>query len=152
MQTPALQLKRWPIVPMCSTRCCKAARGVLIAIALLGSLAACGTDVPPSSPGVKLVQNATASGLPTIAEFGAATCTSCREMKVVLDSVAQRTQGRAHVLVIDISKDWNAAQTFRIQLMPTQVFFDAAGREIGRHMGKLSEAEVIAILGLGTAP
>lgn len=73
-------------------------------------------------------------------------------MKVVLDSVAQRTQGRAHVLVIDISKDWNAAQTFRIQLMPTQVFFDAAGREIGRHMGKLSEAEVIAILGLGTAP
>jgi thioredoxin 1 len=83
-----------------------------------------------------------------IAEFGAATCASCREMKIVLDGVAQRTQSRAHVLVIDIRKDWEAAQTFRIQMMPTQVFFDARGREVGRHMGKLSEAEVIARLGL----
>lgn len=122
---------------------------LLIAIALLGSLAACGADAPLSpSPGVKLVQNATASGLPTIAEFGAETCASCREMKVVLDSVARRTQGRAHVLMIDISKDWDAAQMFRIQLMPTQVFFGPDGREIGRHMGKLSEAEVITRLGI----
>ncbi len=128
-------------------------RRLLIAIALLGSLAACGADAPlPPSPGVKLVQNATASGLPTIAEFGAATCASCREMKIVLDGVAQSTQGRAHVLVIDISKDWDAAQMFRIQLMPTQVFFDAGGREIGRHMGKLSEAEVVARLGISATP
>ena len=127
------------------------------AIALLvglTALSACGTDAPvaPSlSPGVKLVQNATASGLPTIAEFGAATCASCREMKVVLDRVALRTQGRAHVLVIDIRKDKEAAQAFRIQLMPTQVFFGPDGHEIGRHMGKLTEAEVIANLGMGTA-
>ena len=124
-------------------------RHLLIAIALLGNLTACGADTPPpSSPGVKLVQNATASGLPTIAEFGAATCASCREMKIVLDGVAQRTQGHAHVLVIDIRNDWEAAQAFRIQMMPTQIFFDAHGLEIGRHMGKLSEAEVIARLGL----
>ena len=124
-------------------------RRLLIAAALLGSLAACGADAPlPPSPGIKLVQNATSSGLPTIAEFGAATCASCREMKVVLDGVARRTQGRAHVLVIDITKDWDAAQMFRIQLMPTQVFFDTNGREVGRHMGKLSEAEVIARLGI----
>jgi len=124
-------------------------RRLFIVIALLGSLTACGADAPlPPSPGIKLVQNATASGLPTIAEFGAATCTSCREMKIVLDGVAGRTQGRAHVLVIDISKDYPAAEAFRIQLMPTQVFFDAGGREVGRHMGKLSEAEVIARLGI----
>lgn len=124
-------------------------RHLLITIALLGSLAACGADAPlPPSPGVKLVQNATASGVPTIAEFGAETCASCREMKVVLDSVARRTQGRAHVLIIDISKDWDAAQMFRIQLMPTQIYFGPDGREIGRHMGKLSEAEVITRLGI----
>jgi len=128
-------------------------RRLFIVIALLGSLAACGADVPlPPSPGIKLVQNATSSGLPTIAEFGAATCASCREMKIVLDGVAQRTQGRAHVLVIDITKDWDAAQMFRIQLMPTQVFFDTQGREIGRHMGKLSATEVIARLGLPSTP
>lgn len=124
-------------------------RRLLIAVALLGSLAACGADAPlPSSPGVKLVQNATASGLPTIAEFGAETCASCREMKVVLDSVARHTQGRAHVLIIDISKDSDAAQMFRIQLMPTQIFFGPDGREIGRHMGKLPETEVMSRLDL----
>jgi thioredoxin 1 len=124
-------------------------RHLFVAIVLASSLTACGADTPiPPSPGVTLLANATASGLPTIADFGATTCASCREMKVVLDSVARRTAGKAHVLVIDISKDHEAAQAFRIQLMPTQIFFDAKGKEIGRHMGKLSETEVIARLGV----
>jgi thioredoxin 1 len=126
---------------------------LLLGCALLGSIAACEADTPASaSPGVKLVQNATASGLPTVAEFGAATCTSCKEMKIVLDRVASRTQGKARVLIIDISKDWEAANAYRIQLMPTQVFFDASGREIGRHIGKLTETEVIGGLGFGNTP
>lgn len=127
---------------------------VLLATFLVFPLSSCGDSGPAvaASAGVKLVQNATSSGLPTVVEFGAASCASCREMKIVLDRVALRTQGRAHVLVIDISKDWEAARTFRIQLMPTQVFFSADGREIGRHMGKLPESEVIAKLGLTTTP
>jgi thioredoxin 1 len=127
---------------------------VLLAALLALPLASCGDSGPDvsASAGVKLVQNATTSGLPTVVEFGAASCASCREMKIVFDSVALRTQGRAHVLNIDISKDMEAARTFRIQLMPTQVFFGPDGREIGRHMGKLPEAEVIAKLGLATSP
>ena len=122
---------------------------LVFAAALIFSLAACGADTPiPPSPGVKLVANATASGLPTIAEFGATTCASCREMKIVLEGVARKTTGKAHVLVVDVSKDYEAAQAFRIRLIPTQVFFDAQGKEVGRHMGKLSEADVIDRLGI----
>lgn len=122
----------------------------LLAIMLLGSFAACEADTSAAaSLGVMLVQNATASGLPTVAEFGAATCSSCKDMKIVLDRVAQRAQGKAHVLIIDISKDWEARNAYGIQYMPTQVFFDASGREIGRHIGKLTEAEVMTALGLG---
>lgn len=126
----------------------------LLAGLLVFTLSSCGDSGPAvaASAGVKLVQNATTSGLPTVVEFGAASCASCREMKIVLDRVALRTQGRAHVLVIDISKDWEVAKTFRIQLMPTQVFFGADGREVGRHMGKLPESEVIARLGLAGNP
>ena len=102
---------------------------LLLAIALLGSLAACGNGIPASqSPGVKLVQNAAASGLPTIVEFGAVGCSSCREMKIVLDSVGKRTQGSANVLNIDVYKDVTAAETFQIQLIPTLVFFDVHGK------------------------
>jgi len=93
-----------------------------VAIFLASSLTVCGADPPvPPSPGVALVANATASGLPTIAEFGAANCASCREMKIVLDGVARKTAGKANVLVIDIGKDYEAAQAFCIQLMPTQI-------------------------------
>jgi thioredoxin 1 len=121
---------------------------LLSTVTFLLFLVACskeGVRVPPS-PGVRLVQNATSSGLPTVAEFGAETCASCRQMRGVLDKVAHQTQGRAHVLLIDITKDWPAGEFFRIQLMPTQVFFGPDGREVWRHMGKLSEAEVMARL------
>ena len=128
-------------------------RAIAAPVAFLVLLSACGPGaaVPPS-PGVKLVQNATTSGLPTVAEFGAATCASCRDMKTVLDSVARRTGGRAHVLIIDIRKDYEAAQAFRIQMMPTQVFFGPDGREIWRHIGKLTEDEVISRLGISATP
>lgn len=138
------------------------APAIFLAVALLGSLVACGNDISTAtlpdvkltstSPVVKLVQNAVASGLPTIVEFGAVGCASCREMKIVLDSVAQHTQGRANVLNIDISKDFEAQDIYQIRLIPTQVFFDAQGRETGRHMGILTEAEVIARLGLDDTP
>jgi thioredoxin 1 len=125
--------------------------GLFVAAILSLGLVGCGQDAPiPPSPGVALVANATVSGLPTIAEFGAKTCASCREMEVILDSVARKTVGKAHVLVIDISKDYEAAKTFQIRLMPTQVFFDAQGREVSRHMGKLPEAQVLEKLGLGS--
>ena len=32
--------------------------------------------------------------------------------------------------------------------MPTQVYFDATGREIGRTMGKVSAGEILARLGV----
>jgi thioredoxin 1 len=69
-------------------------------------------------------------------------------MKTVLDRVSRQTEGRAHVLNIDISKEWETAQTFRIQMLPTQVFFGPDGRETWRQTGKLPETTVIARLGL----
>lgn len=123
----------------------------LWAAALL-ALSAC--EAQPSdagSPGIALVRQAVASGKPTIVEFGAKTCASCREMKVILDRVALSEQGKANVLIVDISEDWLAAQEYGIRMMPTQVLFGVSGREIGRHIGKLTEAEVLDGLAAGQA-
>jgi len=123
----------------------------IFAVVLLTSLTACGDKAPspPQSPGVQQVQAAVATGLPTIAEFGASMCASCIEMKQVLANVADRTKARANVLIVDISKDWAVAQKYGIQVMPTQVFFAADGHELKRHIGKMTEAEVVDGLGLG---
>jgi len=123
-------------------------RSILTCVLLPCLLAACADKPAVMPPAVALVENARQSGKPVVVEFGAATCASCRVMKGVMDKVAQRTQGRAHVLVLDIIKQEGLIAQYRIQLMPTQVFFDASGREIQRHMGVLSEAQVLAGLGL----
>lgn len=79
-------------------------------------------------------------------EFGANACLSCREMKVVLARLRQAHGDRYAVVEIDLLKQQELGQRHRVQLMPTQVFFDAQGRETGRHMGKLELVEVIARL------
>lgn len=83
-------------------------------------------------------------------EFGASSCTTCRNMKSILEATALQLQGRAHVVVIDLNKDYSAASPFNIRMMPTQVFFAADGREIGRHLGGMAQAEIVQRLGFGT--
>jgi thioredoxin 1 len=92
------------------------------------------------------------TGKPTVVEFGANACLSCREMKVVLARLRQAYGDRVAVVEIDLLKQQEIAQRHYIQLMPTQVFFDAQGRETGRHMGKLGLEEVIVRLEQSASP
>ena len=94
-----------------------------------------------------------APGKPTIIEFGANSCVSCREMKPVLHALAQDT--RIAVADVDIIKERDYIGRYQIRLMPTQVFYDTKGQEIGRHMGKISGDEIMQRLGvpaLGATP
>jgi len=124
------------------------------AFLLLASVAAfilmngCQADTAVS-PGVQLIENARKSGQPTVVEFGATSCTTCRNMKPILEATALQLQGRAHVVVIDLNKDYAAASQFNIRMMPTQVFFAADGKETGRHLGGMAQAEIVQRLGFG---
>jgi thioredoxin 1 len=96
------------------------------------------------------VQRALRAGKPTVAEFGANACAQCREMKPVLEALRREHGERIAVVNVDliVQKEANYIQRYRIQLMPTQIFFDAQGREIGRNLGKLSGEEILARLQL----
>jgi thioredoxin 1 len=87
-----------------------------------------------------------AAGKPTIIEFGANSCVSCREMKPILHVLAQDT--RIAVADVDIIKERDYISRYQIRLMPTQVFYDSKGQEIGRHMGKISGEEIMQRLGV----
>lgn len=95
------------------------------------------------------VVQALAAGKPTVVEFGANNCVSCREMKPVLHALAQ--DPRITVTDVDILKERAYISRYQIQLMPTQVFYDVQGRETGRHMGKISGDDILARLGLSSA-
>ena len=97
------------------------------------------------------VQKALRLGKPAVVEFGANACTSCREMKPVLESLEREHGERISVLNVDIIKTRGYISRYKIQLMPTQVFFDAQGSEIGRNMGKITAGEILAQLGVASS-
>lgn len=95
---------------------------------------------------------ALAAGKPAVIEFGANACVSCREMKPVLAALAQSHGDRITVADVDILKERGYISRYQIRLMPTQVFFDAQGREIGRHMGKIGGDDILERLGVPLTP
>ena len=121
---------------------------VVASAVAIAFLAGCNGE-KAASLGVQLVENARQSGLPTVVEFGATSCTTCRNMKPILEATGLQLQGRAHVVVIDLNKDYAAASQFNIRMMPTQVFFAADGRETGRHLGGMTQTEIVQRLGFG---
>jgi len=105
-------------------------------------------------PGVDdAVQHALRRGKPTVAEFGSTICVGCREMKAVL--AALRAEHGSDLTIVDIDlirqKSEGYMQRYRIQVMPTQIFYDAQGRELSRHMGAITAPEILARLGVGAS-
>lgn len=88
------------------------------------------------------VRAALASGQPALIEFGAETCSQCKRMKVVLDAMARRYQGRAQVVQVNVNRDREVTRRFKIMVIPTLVFFDAKGKEAGRSYGYMDEVAV----------
>ncbi|HQR20433.1 MAG TPA: thioredoxin family protein [Burkholderiaceae bacterium] len=91
-------------------------------------------------------------GRPTVIEFGASACASCRDMKVVLEALRKTHGTQVGIAEIDLIRQREATPRYRIQVMPTQIFFDAQGREVGRHVGVIDGAGILARLGVPAPP
>lgn len=135
---------------------------VMIAIALLFGALAYGLRAPGTAAGATAtmakqsegaapdaVQRALSAGKPTVVEFGANSCVSCREMKPILQALAQ--DPRIAVADVDIIKERDYISRYQIRLMPTQVFYDAKGQETSRHLGKINADEILERLGVAGA-
>lgn len=92
------------------------------------------------------IRKALASGKPTVIDLGARTCIPCKKMAPILESLASEYKGKASVLFIDVNENQAAAARFRIQMIPTQIFFNVQGKEIKRHIGAMDKPEIISDL------
>jgi thioredoxin 1 len=86
------------------------------------------------------------SGNPVVADFGRGTCVPCKMMEPILKKLQKEYEGKAEILIIDVGEYAALSGKYRIQLIPTQIFFDAGGKEISRHQGFMSEEDIIAQL------
>lgn len=95
-----------------------------------------------AEPGNSLVPPAQANALPRLVDVGAGTCIPCKMMMPVLAELKTRYAGRLSVEYCDIRDDPNAVQKYRIMVIPTQVLYDASGKELFRHEGFWPQAEI----------
>lgn len=89
------------------------------------------------------VKAALASGRPTLADFGARSCIPCKKMAPILEELNRDLNGKANVLFNDVWKDDSLAKAYRVQMIPTQIFFNAKGKEVKRHMGFMDRDAII---------
>lgn len=82
------------------------------------------------------------SGRPTMADFGRTWCKACKAMVPILKQAAKDYQGKAHIVFVDLGKYSKEGREYRVKAMPTQVFFDARGKEVGRHVGFMSGEQI----------
>jgi thioredoxin 1 len=82
--------------------------------------------------------------LPRLVDLGKGTCIPCKQMAPILDELKQTYRDKATVEIIDLRDDPAAAREYGIRLIPTQIFFDAEGREVWRHEGFLSRDAIVA--------
>lgn len=66
-------------------------------------------------------------GLPVIADYGSDDCIPCKQMAPILESMNQEFSGRAFIKFADVWEYQDSAGNVPIQLIPTQVLFQADG-------------------------
>ena len=101
-------------------------------------------------PGSKLA-DCLKSGRPTMADFGKGWCVPCKMMVPVLKQAAQDYWGKANIVFVELQDYGELGRKYRIATMPTQIFFDAKGKEVNRHMGYMGSEDIareLAALGV----
>jgi thioredoxin 1 len=81
--------------------------------------------------------------LPRLVDLGADKCIPCKMMAPILEELRQEYAGRFEVVFIDVWKNESEARKHGIRVIPTQIFFDAAGKELFRHQGFFSREDIL---------
>ncbi len=108
--------------------------GVIRQDAAPAAAASVAARLPEESPG----------RLPRLLDLGAGRCIPCKAMAPILEELRETYRGRLDVIFLDVWKDRDAAEKYGASTIPTQIFFDAAGKERFRHEGFISREEILA--------
>ena len=103
----------------------------IILIAIVGAWAAAALAAEPSK-------------LPKLVDLGADKCIPCKAMAPILKELKTEYAGRMDVEFIDVWKNPDAGKAHKIKLIPTQIFFDASGKERFRHEGFFGKEDILA--------
>ena len=82
-------------------------------------------------------------GRVTMVDLGADKCIPCKMMAPIIEELRKEYDGRASIIFIDVWKHREQAQRFGIRAIPTQIFYDKEGKEVGRHVGFMDKKSIV---------
>jgi thioredoxin 1 len=86
---------------------------------------------------------ASARKLPKLVDLGTTSCAPCKAMLTVMDELERSYADQLAVEFINIQQHEEAVETYRVQVIPTQVFLGPDGKELFRHTGFYSTEAIL---------
>ncbi len=102
------------------------------------------TSAPVGTVSPSVPSAVAAASKPRLLEIGSNRCMACLEMAKVLEALRASQGARVQVDFADIFEQPAVADSHKVSMIPTQILFDAAGREIFRHTGYFSHDDILA--------
>ena len=83
--------------------------------------------------------------IPMLIDLGAKKCIPCKMMAPILDELTKEYEGMFTVKFIDVWQKENVAEAekYKINSIPTQIFFGENGKELWRHVGFISKEDIL---------
>lgn len=102
-----------------------------------------GTPGTPATTGESTPVAPAAAPLPRLVDLGAGKCIPCKAMEPILEALRHDFQDQFQVTFIDVWQDREAGEAYGVRMIPTQIFFDAEGKELFRHEGFYSRENIL---------
>jgi thioredoxin 1 len=115
---------------------------ITLALAVAGLLIAKNVakkDVSPDVPTVSQVMT-----IPRLVDLGAGKCIPCKMMAPILEDLKKTLVGKLDVQFIDVWENPEAGKKYEVNVIPTQIFYDAQGKELFRHEGFYGKDDILA--------
>jgi thioredoxin 1 len=98
---------------------------------------------PAALPSAPTALPSAPAALPLLLDLGSRTCIPCKKMMPVLEEVKNEYAGKLRVEFIDVKENPDAGEKYNLSVIPTQIFFDASGKELFRHKGFFPKEEIL---------
>ncbi len=119
-----------------------AAGALIIGLAITAYALRPAADV--SEPGIGSTDTSSDVARPRLLDLGADKCVPCKLMAPILDELKVDYAAVFAVEFIDVWKHPDAAQPYKVKIIPTQIFFSPDGEELFRHEGFFGREDILA--------
>lgn len=125
---------------------------IVLALAVAGVLVMkhAGKSKTPASAAVEAEVGSVSSNavtqenaLPRLVDLGAGKCIPCKMMAPILEELKKTLAGTLDVQFIDVWENPEAGKKYGVNVIPTQIFYDAQGKELFRHEGFMGKEDIL---------